>query len=43
MKTISPKSIVNTTQIGKAMINVTKYGYEKTIITPEDIHVLAAM
>ena len=43
MKTISPKSIVNTTQIGKAMINVTKYGYEKTIIAPGDIHVLAAM
>ena len=37
MKKISPHSIVNTTQLGKAMINVTLYGYGKDILGPRDI------
>lgn len=43
LKRISPKSIVNTTQIGLAMINVTTHGYSKKVITPKDILVLADM
>lgn len=37
IKKLAPNSIVNTTQIGLAMINVTKRGYHKTIIDPKDI------
>lgn len=37
IKLIAPNSIVNTTQIGKAMIKVTMKGYHKTIIDPKDI------
>lgn len=42
MKWIAPKSIVNTTQIGLAMINVSLKGYEKKIIRPADIIKLAS-
>ncbi|NNF33982.1 MAG: epimerase [Saprospiraceae bacterium] len=37
IKLIAPNSIVNTTQIAKAMIKVTKSGYHKNIIDPKDI------
>lgn len=36
-KLIFPKSIVNTTQIGLAMIHVTLRGYDKKILAPSDI------
>lgn len=41
IKLIAPKSIVNTTQIGKAMLTCTEQGYPKNIIEPRDILVLA--
>lgn len=41
IKFISPNSVVNTTQIGLAMINVTLNGYGKKIIRPKDILQLA--
>jgi uncharacterized protein YbjT (DUF2867 family) len=41
IKKVAPNSVVNTTQIGLAMINVTKRGYQKSIIRPVDILVLA--
>jgi len=41
MKWIAPNSIVDTTQIGLAMINVTKKGYDKKVIRPKDILHLA--
>jgi uncharacterized protein YbjT (DUF2867 family) len=37
IKTISPNSIVNTTQIGLAMINSMLKGYSKPILRPKDI------
>jgi len=37
LKWLSPNSIVNTTQIGLSMINVTLKGYSKTILDPVDI------
>lgn len=37
MKWLFPKSIVNSDQIGLAMINATKNGYSKAIINPSDI------
>lgn len=42
IKFISPKSIVNTDQIGLAMINVTKDGYDYSIIDPRDILILSS-
>lgn len=41
MKTIFPNQIVNTTQIGKAMINTMLSGYQKNILTSKDIIILA--
>jgi uncharacterized protein YbjT (DUF2867 family) len=41
IKAISPHAIVNTTQIGLAMINVTLKGYHKKIVRPKDILFLA--
>lgn len=41
IKWLSPKSVVDTDQIGKAMAEVTANGYDKQIITPADILVLA--
>ncbi|MCB0689405.1 MAG: hypothetical protein KDC53_22860, partial [Saprospiraceae bacterium] len=43
IKAITPKSVVNTTQIGKAMINASLYGYDKAIIRPGDIITLSEM
>ncbi len=37
IKFLAPNSVVNTTQIGKSMINVAHQGYSKTILNPEDI------
>lgn len=37
MKGLFPQSIVNTTQIGLAMINITLHGYQKRILAPSDI------
>ncbi len=41
VKFFSPNSVVNTTQIGLAMIHATLKGYEKKILGPKDILVLA--
>lgn len=41
IKFLAPKSVVNTTQIGLAMINSVTKGYEKKILRPEDIQFLA--
>lgn len=41
IKLIAPNSVVNTTQIGQSMINVTKSGYDKSIIYPRDMIILA--
>ncbi len=41
IKKMAPNSVVNTTQIGLAMINVTKNGYGHKIIFPKDILILA--
>lgn len=37
IKWLSPNSVVNTTQIGFSMINVTMNGYDKSILEPVDI------
>ena len=42
IKWMSPNSVVNTTQIGLAMINATKHGYASKIVRPRDILALAA-
>jgi hypothetical protein len=41
IKWMSPNSVVNTTQIGLAMINTMIGGYEKNIVRPPDIIKLA--
>ena len=41
IKSLAPNAIVNTTQIGLAMINATLKGYSKQIIRPRDILLLA--
>lgn len=41
MKWLMPNSIVNTTQIGIAMINASHQGYAKSVIDPADILLLA--
>jgi len=41
IKRIAPNSVVDTTQVGLAMINVTKMGYDKKVLTPRDIQILA--
>ncbi len=43
MKRMAPDKVVDTTQIGLAMINVTTKGYDKKVILPEDIQVLAGL
>lgn len=40
-KLISPQSVVNTTEIGRAMIYITQKGYHKNIIEPKDILIVA--
>lgn len=37
IKLFSPSSVVNTTQIGLAMIQMTQKGYDKSIIDPKDM------
>jgi len=41
IKRLAPNSVVDTTQLGLAMINVTKNGYDKNILKPGDILILA--
>ncbi|MBE0648477.1 MAG: epimerase [Bacteroidales bacterium] len=41
IKAISPDSVVDTTQVGLAMINSVLKGYDKKILKPKDIIVLA--
>ncbi|MCP3933318.1 MAG: NAD-dependent epimerase/dehydratase family protein [Bacteroidetes bacterium] len=40
-KWIAPNAVVDTTQIGLAMINVTIKGYDKKVINPRDMQILA--
>jgi hypothetical protein len=41
MKKLAPDKVVDTTQIGLAMIHVTQKGYDKKVLHPEDILILA--
>lgn len=41
IKALAPNSVVNTTQIGLAMINSMLVGYEKKILAPKDIQILS--
>ena len=41
IKWMAPNSIVNSAQIGQAMINITRRGYNKRIIDPKDILILS--
>jgi len=41
IKFISPNSVVNTTQIGLAMINSINKGYDKKVLRPKDIIILS--
>jgi len=41
IKKVSPDSVVNTTQIGLAMINATLYDYDKKVLDPKDIIALS--
>jgi len=41
IKKIAPSAVVDTTQIGLAMINVTKKGYDKKVLKHRDIQILA--
>jgi len=41
IKFLAPKAVVNTTQLGLAMINATRFGYDRNIIVPRDIILLA--
>ncbi|GAI76476.1 unnamed protein product [marine sediment metagenome] len=41
IKKLAPSAVVDTTQIGLAMINVTKKGYDKKVLKPRDIQILA--
>jgi len=41
IKTLTPNRVVNTTQVGLAMINAVKFGYSTTVLQPKDIIVLS--
>lgn len=41
IKAIAPNSVVNTTQIGLAMINAMLKGYDKKVLKPKDILILS--
>ncbi len=41
IKALAPNSVVDTTQIGLAMIHSTQRGYDKKVIRPKDILILA--
>ncbi len=43
IRLLSPKSVVTTTQIGLAMIEVTRHGYSESVLRPGDILAAAAM
>ena len=43
MKRLTPDKVVDTTQIGLSMIHVTQKGYDKKVIMPEDIQILAKL
>ena len=40
-KLIAPKAVVDSAQIGQAMIEIVKSGYTQAIINPSDILILA--
>ena len=42
-KLISPKMVVDSTQIGQAMINISRKGYDRKVINPEDIQRLSLL
>ncbi|MFT4523333.1 MAG: hypothetical protein ACI8ZN_002286 [Bacteroidia bacterium] len=42
IKFVSPNSVVDTSQIGKAMINAHLKGYSKEVITPKDMLLLSS-
>ncbi len=42
IKFLAPNSVVNTTQMGLAMVNSVLYGYQKNILKPKDIIILAS-
>ena len=41
IKWITPHAVVDTTQMGLAMINVNRKGYEKNVLKPRNIQILA--
>jgi len=41
IKFFAPQSVVNTTELGLSMINITKNGYPEQIINPKDMLILA--
>jgi len=41
IKALAPNSVVNTTQIGLAMINSMEKGYDNKVLTPQDIILLS--
>ena len=41
MKRLAPDKVVDTTQIGLAMIHVTQKGYDEKVLHPKDIQILA--
>ncbi|WP_167610458.1 NAD-dependent epimerase/dehydratase family protein [Maribellus sediminis] len=41
IKALAPNSVVNTTQVGLAMINSVQHGYSTTILRPKDIIALS--
>jgi uncharacterized protein YbjT (DUF2867 family) len=41
IKLLAPNAVVDTIQIGQAMINVTQSGYDKKVLRPKDIQVLS--
>ncbi len=41
VKFLAPQSVVNTTQLGKAMVHSMLFGYQQNIIQPKDIQLLA--
>jgi uncharacterized protein YbjT (DUF2867 family) len=41
LKRLAPDKVVDTTQVGLAMINIVKKGYDKKVLHPHDIQILA--
>ncbi|MFC2125078.1 epimerase [Bacteroidota bacterium] len=42
LKTLTPNGVTSTTQVGKAMINIIKVGYDNKILSNKDVNILAA-